>query len=127
MGVPAHDQRDFVFARQYELPVRQVIVPDGADEHAYAGGAWTEPGVLIHSGPFDGLPSPRAKQAIVALAEQEGWGKERVQFRLRDWLISRQRYWGCPIPVIHCDSCGVVPVPVDQLPVELPRNLAFSG
>jgi leucyl-tRNA synthetase len=127
MGVPAHDQRDFVFARQYELPVRQVIVPEGADEHAYAGGAWTEPGVLIHSGPFNGLPSPRAKQAIVALAESEGWGKERVQFRLRDWLISRQRYWGCPIPVIHCQSCGVVPVPLDQLPVELPRNLVFSG
>jgi leucyl-tRNA synthetase len=127
MGVPAHDQRDFVFARQYELPVRPVIVPEGADEHAYAGGAWTEPGVLIHSGRFDGIPSAQAKQAIVALAEQEGWGKERVQFRLRDWLISRQRYWGCPIPVIHCESCGVVPVPVDQLPVELPRNLAFSG
>ncbi|MCP9772077.1 leucine--tRNA ligase [Synechococcus sp. Tobar12-5m-g] len=127
MGVPAHDQRDFVFARQYELPVRQVIVPEGADEHAYEGGAWTEPGVLIHSGPFDGLPSGQAKQAIVALAEREGWGKERVQFRLRDWLISRQRYWGCPIPVIHCDSCGVVPVPDAQLPVELPRHLAFSG
>ncbi len=127
MGVPAHDQRDFVFARQYELPVRQVIIPEGSDEHAYAGGAWTEPGVLIHSGRFDGLPSAEAKAAITAAAEQEGWGQARTTYRLRDWLISRQRYWGCPIPVIHCDSCGVVPVPAEQLPVELPRDVAFSG
>ncbi len=127
MGVPAHDQRDFVFARQYELPVRQVIIPEGSDEHAYEGGAWTEAGVLIHSGRFDGLASGEAKAAITAAAEVEGWGRAKVQFRLRDWLISRQRYWGCPIPVIHCDSCGVVPVPSEQLPVELPRDVAFSG
>ena len=127
MGVPAHDQRDFLFARQYELPVQQVIIPEGSDEHAFEGGAWTEAGVLIHSGRFDGLHSAEAKQAITAAAEAEGWGREKVQFRLRDWLISRQRYWGCPIPVIHCDSCGVVPVPADQLPVELPRDVAFSG
>jgi leucyl-tRNA synthetase len=127
MGVPAHDQRDFVFARQYELPVRQVIIPEGSDEHAYEGGAWTEPGVLIHSGRFDGLPSAEAKAAITAAAAQEGWGQARTTYRLRDWLISRQRYWGCPIPVIHCDSCGVVPVPAEQLPLELPRDVAFSG
>ena len=127
MGVPAHDQRDFLFARQYELPVRQVIIPEGSDEHAFEGGAWTEAGVLIHSGRFDGLPSGKAKVAITAAAEAEGWGQERVQFRLRDWLISRQRYWGCPIPVIHCESCGVVPVAGEQLPVELPRDVAFSG
>jgi leucyl-tRNA synthetase len=127
MGVPAHDQRDFLFARQYELPVQQVIIPEGSDEHAFEGGAWTEAGVLIHSGRFDGLPSGEAKQAITAAAEAEGWGLEKVQYRLRDWLISRQRYWGCPIPVIHCDSCGVVPVPAEQLPVELPRDVAFSG
>ena len=127
MGVPAHDQRDFLFARQYELPVRQVIIPEGSDEHAFEGGAWTEAGVLIHSGRFDGLPSGKAKVAITAAAEAEGWGQERVQFRLRDWLISRQRYWGCPIPVIHCDSCGVVPVASEQLPVELPLDVAFSG
>ena len=127
MGVPAHDQRDFLFARQYELPVRQVIIPEGSDEHAFEGGAWTEPGVLIHSGRFNGLASREAKLAITAAAEAEGWGRGKVQFRLRDWLISRQRYWGCPIPVIHCDSCGVVPVPADQLPVELPRQVAFSG
>ena len=127
MGVPAHDQRDFLFARQYELPVRQVIVPEGADAHAFEGGAWTEAGVMIDSGPFDGMASREAAAKIVARGETEGWGRGRVQFRLRDWLISRQRYWGCPIPVIHCDSCGVVPVPQDQLPVELPRDVAFSG
>ena len=127
MGVPAHDQRDFLFARRYELPVRQVIIPEGSDEHAYEGGAWTEPGVLIHSGRFDGQASSSAKAAITAAAESEGWGRGKVQYRLRDWLISRQRYWGCPIPVIHCASCGVVPVPAEQLPVELPRQVAFSG
>ena len=127
MGVPAHDQRDFLFARQHELPIRHVIVPEGADEHAFEGSAWTEHGELIHSGPFDGLPSLEAKRAITAAAEAQGWGRSRVQYRLRDWLISRQRYWGCPIPVIHCSSCGVVPVPEDQLPVELPREVAFHG
>jgi leucyl-tRNA synthetase len=127
MGVPAHDQRDFVFARQYELPVKQVVIPEGSDEQAFTGGAWTAPGVLIHSGPFDGLGSTDAKAAITAAAEAGGWGTGKVQFRLRDWLISRQRYWGCPIPVIHCEACGVVPVPAEQLPVELPRDVAFSG
>lgn len=127
MGVPAHDQRDFVFARQYELPVQQVIIPEGADEHAYEGGAWTAAGVLIHSGPFNGLSSAEAKPRIIAAAEAGGWGQGRVQYRLRDWLISRQRYWGCPIPVIHCDSCGVVPVPAEQLPVELPKGLELAG
>ena len=127
MGVPAHDQRDFVFAREYDLPIKQVVIPEGNDEHASEGGAWTGPGVLIHSGPFDGLGSRAAKDAITAAAEAGGWGTGKVQFRLRDWLISRQRYWGCPIPVIHCDACGVVPVPAEQLPVELPRDVAFSG
>jgi leucyl-tRNA synthetase len=127
MGVPAHDQRDFLFARQYELPVRQVIVPQGSDEHAFEGSAWVEPGVMIHSGPYDGLASVEAKGRIVADAAAAGWGKERVQYRLRDWLISRQRYWGCPIPVIHCESCGVVPVPEDQLPVQLPTGVRLEG
>ncbi len=127
MGVPAHDQRDFVFARQYELPVQQVIIPEGSDEHAYEGGAWTAAGVLIHSGPYNGLSSSEAKQQITAAAEAGGWGRGRVQYRLRDWLISRQRYWGCPIPVIHCEACGVVPVPAEQLPVELPQGLELAG
>ena len=127
MGVPAHDQRDFLFARQYALPVRQVIVPEGADEHAFEGSAWVEPGVMIHSGPYDGMPSSEAKRRIVDDAEAAGWGRERVQYRLRDWLISRQRYWGCPIPVIHCESCGVVPVPAEQLPVRLPTDVRLEG
>ncbi len=127
MGVPAHDQRDFLFARQHELPVRQVIVPEGADPAAFAGGAWTEPGVMIHSGLYDGLPSEEGKKRLVAEAEAAGWGRSRVQYRLRDWLISRQRYWGCPIPMVHCPTCGDVPVPVDQLPVELPTGVALQG
>ena len=127
MGVPAHDQRDFLFARRYELPVKPVIIPAGSDPHAFEGSAWTAAGVMIHSGALDGLPSSEAAQAICRQAEDEGWGSGKVQYRLRDWLISRQRYWGCPIPVIHCDSCGVVPVPAEQLPVELPRDVAFSG
>ena len=127
MGVPAHDQRDFVFARQYELPVQQVIIPHGSDEHAFEGGPWTGAGVLIHSGSFDGLSSVEAKGAISEAAEGQGWGRAKVQFRLRDWLISRQRYWGCPIPVIHCESCGVVPVPAEQLPVELPVGANLEG
>jgi len=127
MGVPAHDQRDFLFARQHELPIRQVIIPEGADPSAFAGGAWTEPGVLIHSGPYEGLTSQEAKSRLVAAAEAEGWGRSRVQYRLRDWLISRQRYWGCPIPMVHCTDCGDVPVPPDQLPVLLPTGIALEG
>jgi leucyl-tRNA synthetase len=127
MGVPAHDQRDFVFARQYELPVLPVIIPHGSDGHAFEGGAWTGAGVLIHSGSFDGLPCGEAKRAITEAAEGQGWGRAKVQFRLRDWLISRQRYWGCPIPVVHCESCGVVPVPTEQLPVELPVGANLEG
>ncbi|KEF43529.1 MAG: leucyl-tRNA synthetase [Cyanobium sp. CACIAM 14] len=127
MGVPAHDQRDFQFARQYGLPVRQVVIPESSDPHDFEGRAWTEAGVLINSGRFDGLGSAEARTRITAAAEAEGWGRGRVQYRLRDWLISRQRYWGCPIPVIHCGSCGVQPVPEDQLPVELPRDVALSG
>jgi leucyl-tRNA synthetase len=127
MGVPAHDQRDFLFARRHELPVRQVIIPEGSNAEAYLGEAWTEAGVLIESERFNGLSSAAARQAITEAASAEGWGQARRQYRLRDWLISRQRYWGCPIPVLHCPSCGVVPVPADQLPVELPRDVAFSG
>ncbi|MFM7170220.1 MAG: leucine--tRNA ligase [Cyanobium sp.] len=127
MGVPAHDQRDFLFARQHELPIRQVIIPEGSDPTAFAGAAWTEPGVMIHSGPLEGMPSEEAKGRIVAEAEAGGWGRSRVQYRLRDWLISRQRYWGCPIPMVHCPHCGDVPVPADQLPVLLPTGLALEG
>ena len=127
MGVPAHDQRDLQFATSHGLPVRQVIDADGAAAAIADGQAWSEPGVLMQSGTFDGTPSQDAKAAITQHGEQGGWATSKVTYRLRDWLISRQRYWGCPIPVIHCPDCGVVPVPRDELPVELPRGIDLSG
>ncbi len=140
MGVPAHDQRDFQFAQANNLPIQVVIVPEN-QESEEAGNpqskiqnlkskietAYTAPGILVDSGPFNGTVSTEAKEAIVQKAEIEGMGKARVQYRLRDWLISRQRYWGTPIPVIHCPNCGTVPVPETDLPVQLPENVAFSG
>ena len=127
MGVPAHDQRDLVFAQAYDLPIRQVIDGEGAANAIENGQAWTEPGVLIHSGAFDGTNSTEAKVAITQEGERAGWANSKVTYRLRDWLISRQRYWGCPIPVIHCPKCGAVPVPREDLPVELPRGIDLSG
>ncbi|BDI14744.1 leucine--tRNA ligase [Nostoc cf. commune SO-36] len=144
MGVPAHDVRDFKFAKNYDLPVDFVIVsPDDVagfdltptseiDEVTQLiqieyNQAYTEPGILINSGLFTGMTSTDAKQAIIEYAEQQGFGKVRVQYRLRDWLISRQRYWGAPIPVIHCPNCGIVPVPDKDLPVQLPEEVEFTG
>ena len=127
MAVPAHDQRDYEFARRYGLRIHQVIQPaDGSlaqlDEEAYL-----EHGTLINSGQFDGLNFEEAFDAFAKLFEAQGRGKRRVNFRLRDWGISRQRYWGCPIPLIHCTDCGVQPVPDDQLPVVLPEELVPDG
>ncbi|KAB8331331.1 leucine--tRNA ligase [Scytonema tolypothrichoides VB-61278] len=130
MGVPAHDARDFKFAKEQNLPIKVVIVPPDNVELSDATSlqqAYTEPGIVINSSQFDGMASVDAKSAIVAYAEQQGFGKARVQYRLRDWLISRQRYWGAPIPVIHCPNCGIVPVPEEDLPVQLPENVEFSG
>jgi leucyl-tRNA synthetase len=130
MGVPAHDARDFKFAKEQNLLIQVVIVPPENVEASDATSlkqAYTEPGILINSGPFDGLPSSDGKQAIVKYAEEQGFGKARVQYRLRDWLISRQRYWGAPIPVIHCPQCGIVTVPEKDLPVLLPENVEFTG
>ena len=127
MGVPAHDQRDRRFAQSYGLAVQQVIEAEGAAAAIAAGEAWTDPGVLIHSGDFDGLNSIEAKERITRHGEQQGWAEAKVTYRLRDWLISRQRYWGCPIPIIHCPSCGAVPVPREDLPVQLPRGIDLSG
>jgi leucyl-tRNA synthetase len=127
MGVPAHDNRDFMFAQQYQLPIKPVISPVGGDPAGIMNAAYVEPGVLVNSAEFDGMASAEAKQAMIQKAEQGGFGKARVQYRLRDWLISRQRYWGVPIPVIHCPSCGSVPVPETDLPVLLPENVEFSG
>jgi leucyl-tRNA synthetase len=124
MGVPAHDERDFAFAQKYGLPVRTVVAPAKGDEPAAQEGAFsehTENEVLVNSGDFSGLPAPEAKERIVEWLHGKGRGAPTVGYRLRDWLLSRQRYWGCPIPIIHCDKCGMVPVPDDQLPVLLPE------
>ncbi|MEO0377030.1 MAG: leucine--tRNA ligase, partial [Cyanobacteria bacterium P01_A01_bin.17] len=127
MGVPAHDTRDFVFAQQNDLPIKTVIIPKGGDADAELTEAYTEPGEMVNSDSFDGTSSVKGKEKIIAKAEKDGTGKARVQYRLRDWLISRQRYWGVPIPVIHCDACGAVPVPEQDLPVELPEDVTFSA
>jgi leucyl-tRNA synthetase len=144
MGVPAHDVRDFKFAKTYDLPIDFVIAsPEDVagfdltptsekDEvtqviQIECNQAYTEPGILINSGAFTGMTSGDAKKAIVEYAQQQGFGKLRVQYRLRDWLISRQRYWGAPIPVIHCPNCGIVPVPDKDLPVQLPEEVEFTG
>ncbi|PSB27601.1 leucine--tRNA ligase [Stenomitos frigidus] len=137
MGVPAHDVRDFKFAKEQGLAIRAVVAPVGEAEGSHhtpytphptpPAQAFTEPGVLINSSTFDGLPSIEAKTAIVQYAEQNGFGKARIQYRLRDWLISRQRYWGAPIPIIHCPKCGPVAVPDADLPVQLPENVELSG
>jgi len=128
MGVPAHDVRDFKFAQENQLPIKRVIVEDDADNaDAHLKEAYIDPGIMVNSGNFNGRISTDAKDAIIKFAESEGLGKKRIQYRLRDWLISRQRYWGAPIPIIHCPQCGAVPVPDKDLPVLLPENVAFSG
>ena len=142
MGVPAHDTRDFKFAQVYELPINVVVVrPEDFDADEQSAeldkdntvdlivytDAYTDPGILVNSHPFNGMASSDAKEAIIKYAQEQGFGQARIQYRLRDWLISRQRYWGAPIPVIHCPSCGAVPVPEEDLPVRLPEDVAFTG
>ena len=126
MGVPAHDGRDFHFAQRHGLPIKVVITPDGQDPPALDE-AFCDAGILVNSGDFNGLSSQEAKASITAALAQQQLGEEKTIYRLRDWLVSRQRYWGCPIPIIHCPKCGAVPVPQDQLPVELPRDLPLAG
>jgi leucyl-tRNA synthetase len=127
MAVPAHDQRDFEFARAHDLPVRVVIQPeDEARDDAAMTEAYGHDGVMINSGPFDGERSPESITKVAAWLESEGRGRPTVTFRLRDWLISRQRYWGAPIPIVHCEACGEVAVPDDQLPVLLPEEVDFQ-
>ena len=126
MAVPAHDERDFAFAKKYGLPIREVISGDGT-EHDALEEAYVGPGVMVRSGAFDGRSSDDGKPAVAAEAKARGIGDAAVTYRLRDWLISRQRYWGTPIPIVYCDDCGVVPVPEDQLPVVLPRDATFTG
>jgi leucyl-tRNA synthetase len=126
-GVPGHDQRDFEFATKYGLPILRVIAasPDEADKPIESE-AESGDGVLVNSRFLDGLPVDEAKAAVIARAETEGWGEGTTVWRLRDWGVSRQRYWGTPIPIIHCDKCGAVPVPKDHLPVVLPEDVTFD-
>jgi len=129
MGVPAHDERDFAFARKYQLPIHQVVA---VGDKPYSTDAWqdwyaSKDGVCVNSGKYDGLAYDTAVDAIAADLAAESVGEKKVQWRLRDWGISRQRYWGCPIPIIHCDDCGSVPVPDDQLPVVLPEDCVPDG
>jgi leucyl-tRNA synthetase len=122
MGVPAHDERDYEFAQRFGLPIRPVVAPAGGEPpEAGAYVAHTETEVLVNSGEFTGLPAPEGKRRIVEWLESKGLGRFAVGYRLRDWLLSRQRYWGCPIPVVHCPECGLVPVPDEELPVLLPE------
>ncbi|MGN0031894.1 MAG: leucine--tRNA ligase [Candidatus Gastranaerophilaceae bacterium] len=125
MAVPTHDTRDFDFAKKYNLPMKVVIenpeTPSDCKDAAY-----TEPGVLVNSGEFNGMKNNEAKKAITKWAVDKGFGEFKTQYRLRDWLISRQRYWGAPIPVVYCDKCGIQPVPENQLPVMLPKDVDFS-
>jgi len=128
MAVPTHDQRDFEFARKYALPMQVVIQPEGeALDAATMTEAWEGPGAMVNSGQFDGLDNEAGKQQIADFLEAKDFGQRSVNYRLRDWLVSRQRYWGTPIPVVYCGGCGVVPVPEQDLPVELPTDIEFSG
>jgi leucyl-tRNA synthetase len=128
MAVPAHDQRDFEFARKYGLTIRPVVAPAGSpgpEEHQE--GATEEYGILINSGPFSGLTSEEAMERMSGFAQARGFGRKSLTYRLRDWGISRQRYWGTPIPILYCEKCGAVGVPYEDLPVELPHNVRFTG
>ncbi|MCL0044373.1 leucine--tRNA ligase [Dehalococcoidia bacterium] len=125
MGVPAHDERDFVFAKKYKLPIQVVVSPPDWDGQSQTE-AYTKDGVLVNSGSFNGIFSEQGKGAIAGYMEEHGCGHRAVSYRIRDWLISRQRYWGTPIPIIYCSQCGMVPVPVENLPVLLPEDAEFK-
>ncbi len=126
MGVPAHDQRDFEFATKYGLAIREVIAPEKGKPQDTLSTAYVDEGYLVNSGKFDGMANLKeGLSAIADLLEEKGKGKRVINYRLRDWLISRQRYWGAPIPIVYCDHCGAVPVPEDQLPVFLPTDVEF--
>ncbi|MGB4171731.1 MAG: class I tRNA ligase family protein, partial [bacterium] len=127
MGVPAHDSRDFAFTKKYGIPQRIVIVPEkDAPVPEELTEAYAADGYLVNSGPFDGLPVAEAQEAIADYLEEKGIGRRAVSYKLRDWLISRQRYWGAPIPIVYCDQCGTVPVPEEELPVMLPEDVVLK-
>ena len=127
MSVPAHDQRDFEFAKKYDLPIKVVIKPEDGDlDPQTMTEAYVSEGLQVNSGPFDGNPNKAAMPEIINWLDENGFGAKTINYSLRDWLLSRQRYWGVPIPIIHCDDCGAVPVPEDQLPVTLPKSVEFK-
>jgi len=126
MAVPAHDERDFEFAKKYNLPIKVVVQPKDK-EWDFEKSAYEEEGILVNSGEFSELESSKAKQEITKYLEEKGLGKKTINYKLRDWNISRQRYWGTPIPIIYCDDCGIVPVPEEDLPVVLPQDVEFTG
>ncbi len=125
-GCPAHDQRDLEFARKYQLPVLRVVAAECEEDAPIGDEAYTGPGRMVHSRWLDGMTAEDARAAVIARAQAEGWGEAVTQYRLRDWGVSRQRYWGTPIPIIHCEICGVVPVPKKHLPVILPEDVTFD-
>lgn len=127
MSVPAHDQRDYEFAKAYDLPIKAVIAPSADEMADVSEAAFTEKGVLVNSGQFDGLKSKQALHEMAKALGEKGLGEKQTNYRLRDWGISRQRYWGCPIPVIYCPACGALPVPEEQLPVKLPEDVVPDG
>jgi len=127
MAVPAHDQRDFEFATTYQLPIKRVIIPEGEHSSEPLKEAYTAPGVLVASGIFSGQDNELAKGAILTELEKKKLGVSTIQYRLRDWGVSRQRFWGAPIPIVYCKNCGTVPVPEKDLPVSLPMDVIFSG
>ncbi len=127
MAVPAHDQRDFEFAVKYLLTIREVISPDGNPSEHSLKEAYEAPGVMINSGQFNGLASLEGKEKVIQYFKENGFGEQKINYKLRDWLISRQRYWGAPIPIIYCNDCGEVPVPENELPILLPEKVDFTG
>jgi len=127
MAVPAHDQRDFEFAQKYSLTIREVISPDGRPSAESLKEAYEAPGVMINSAQFDGTSSVEGKEKVIQYFKENGFGDKKINYKLRDWLISRQRYWGAPIPIVYCDECGEVAVPEEELPILLPEKVDFKG
>jgi leucyl-tRNA synthetase len=125
MGVPAHDQRDFTFAKKYGLPIKTVITPPDWQGEELSE-AYIDDGIMVDSGPFSGMPSSEGRSKVTEYLSDKGWGNFSVSYKLRDWLVSRQRYWGAPIPMVYCQNCGIVPVAENELPVLLPTDIEFS-
>ncbi len=127
MGVPAHDQRDYEFAKKYKITIKEVITKDIKESNENIKSAFEENGFLINSDNYDGISNSEAKIKFLDIAKNKGWGEEKIQYRLRDWLISRQRYWGCPIPIINCSECGPIPIETQDLPVKLPKEVEIDS